>query len=404
MNWQRRITYLKSSDLPYITALFVCCIVAYWPVSLFVYSLKNDALNYFLPVRFQVSEAISNGEWPFWSPYFNLGYPLHGDMQSGVWNPFVQILSLFGPYTLKILHFETLLYVFLSGLGMFYLLKYFSIEKKVCLLVSVSYMLCGYNSDSAQFLNWISSASFLPFVILFSFKSVNEESWKTLIFCGFFLYLFFVTAYPADFIILIYLLFIFFVWHFFQAQAPKKQIFFVLFKRLFVIGLVFIFLSLPAIVSYYQFLPLTERGTGATYEQAMSNPLHPILTFSYLTPLPVWKASFASITDPLERNCYFGLVTFAFLITGFLLKFKNSWLTFCKWAFIVTLIFSLGKIGIIRPITYYILPLMDSFRHPANAKNIYHFLWLQYRRIRYSSNNLLWSKKTSYKLLCHSFC
>ena len=120
-------------------------------------------------------------------------------MQSGVWNPFVQILSLFGPYTLKILHFETLLYVFLSGLGMFYLLKYFSIEKKVCLLVSVSYMLCGYNSDSAQFLNWISSASFLPFVILFSFKSVNEESWKTLIFCGFFFIPFFCYCVPCGF-------------------------------------------------------------------------------------------------------------------------------------------------------------------------------------------------------------
>ena len=137
---------------------------------------------------------------------------------------------------------------------------------------------------------------------------------------------------------------------------------------MFIVGLVFLFLSLPAIVSYLQFLPLTERGSGATYEEAMSNPLHPILTFSFLTPLPVWKAPFVAVTDPLERNCYFGLIAFAFLISGFLLKSKNSWLKFCKWAFIVTLIFSLGKIGILRPITYYALPLMDSFRHPANAK------------------------------------
>src|SRR5687768_6130381 len=158
----------KTSDLPYIALILFCCIIAYWPVSFFVYSLKNDALNYFLTVRFQVSEAISNGFWPFWSPYFNLGYPLHGDMQSGVWNPIVQIFSLFGPYTLRTLHYETLLYIFISGIGMFYLLKYFAIAKNVNLLVSISYMLCGYNSDSTQFLNWISSASFLPFVILFS--------------------------------------------------------------------------------------------------------------------------------------------------------------------------------------------------------------------------------------------
>ena len=133
MNLNRIKTYLTSSDIPYLAVLFICCVVAYWPVSFFVYSLKNDALNYFLPVRYQVSEAISNGHWPFWSPYFNLGYPLHGDMQSGVWNPFVQIISLFGPYTLKTLHYETLLYVFLSGLGMFYLLKYFESKTKTSL-------------------------------------------------------------------------------------------------------------------------------------------------------------------------------------------------------------------------------------------------------------------------------
>ena len=209
---RKQITKYLNYDLPYILVILICCIVAYWPVSFFVYSLKNDALNYFLPVRFQVSEAINNGFWPFWSPYFNLGYPLHGDMQSGVWNPIVQIISLFGAYTLKTLQFETVLYVFLSGVGMFYLIKHFKIDKKICLLISVSYMLCGYNSDSAQFLNWISSAAFLPFVILFFYRSLSEHSWKLCMICGLFFYIYFVTAYPADFIILFYLLLSLFMW------------------------------------------------------------------------------------------------------------------------------------------------------------------------------------------------
>jgi hypothetical protein len=343
-------------------------VLAYWPVSFFVYSLKNDALNYFLPVRYHVSEAISNGEWPFWSPYINLGYPLHGDMQSGAWNPIVQLFSLFGPYTLRTLHYETLLYVFLSGLGMFYLLKYFIIDKRICLLIAVSYMLCGYNSDSAQFLNWISSASFLPFVILFSLRSVNENLLQFPIYCGFFIYLFFVTAYPADFIILFYLLAILFIWHLFQDKREIKKKLPLLLKKTILIAIVFIILSLPAILSYFQSLPLTERGSGATYEEAMSNPLHPGLLFSYITPLPVWKAPFAGITDPLERNSYFGLITFAFLIVGFFFKTTDRWMRFCKWAFIITLVFSLGEIGGIRPLSYYVLPLMNSFRHPANAK------------------------------------
>jgi hypothetical protein len=342
--------------------------VAYWPVSFFIYSLKNDALNYFLPVRYQVSEAISSGHWPFWSPYFNLGYPLHGDMQSGVWNPVVQIFSLFGPYTLRTLHYETLLYIFLSGIGMFYLLKHFAINKSVCLLIGVSYMLCGYNSDSTQFLNWISAASFLPFVILFSFRLINEDTWKAPLLAGLFLYLFFVTAYPADFIILFYLLVSFFIWQLVQTKSYKKQRLPVFLKKLLVMSLVFILLSLPAILSYIQSLPLTERGSGASYKLAMSNPLHPILFISYITPLPVWKASFASVTDPLERNSYFGLIVFAFFIASFFFKTNDKWLRFCKWGFFISAIFSLGEIGGLRIVTYYILPLMDTFRHPANAK------------------------------------
>lgn len=366
---RKQITKYLNHDLPYILVILICCIVAYWPVSFFVYSLKNDALNYFLPVRFQVSEAINNGFWPFWSPYFNLGYPLHGDMQSGVWNPFVQIISLFGAYTLKTLQFETVLYVFLSGLGMFYLIKHFKIDKKICLLISVSYMLCGYNSDSAQFLNWISSAAFLPFVILFFYRSLSEHSWKPCMICGLFIYIYFVTAYPADFIILSYLLLSLFIWHVVTSkQYMSIQKFLPLIKKMAIIAVVFLLLSAPAILSYLQFLPLSERGSGTSFKQAMICPLHPLLLFSYVTPLGVWKAPYVGITDPLERNCYFGIIAFAFLLYGLFLKTNSKWIRFCKWAFVITLIFSFGEMGGLRPLSYYFLPLMDTFRSPANAK------------------------------------
>src|SRR5215213_5017340 len=138
----------------YLFVLLICCLAAYWPLSLHVFSLKNDALNYFLPVRYQISEAISSGYWPFWSPYFNLGYPLHGDMQSGVWNPFIQFASLFGSYTIRTLQYETLFYIYLSGIGMFCLCDFIFHYKPISLLCAVAYMLCGYNSDCAQFLNW----------------------------------------------------------------------------------------------------------------------------------------------------------------------------------------------------------------------------------------------------------
>src|SRR5215207_8141655 len=94
----------------YVHYLFLLslCLLTFWPISLGLFSVKNDAIHYFLPFRYQISEAIRNGEWPFWSPYIYLGYPIAGDMQSGAWNPVVWFFSLLGRYDLTLFHVETL--------------------------------------------------------------------------------------------------------------------------------------------------------------------------------------------------------------------------------------------------------------------------------------------------------
>ncbi len=364
--WKARIT---DHNLFYLVLLLLCCLAAYWPLSLHLFSLKNDALNYSLPIRYQISEALYNNQSPFWSPYFNLGYPLHADMLSGVWNPFVRFFSLFGTYSLKTLQIEMLLYIYLSGVGMYFLIKHVIANKRIALWAAVGYMLCGFISESAQSINWICAASFLPFVFLFYHRTIKEASWKQAVLFGFFLYIFFVTAYPADFIIVCYVLLFYLLTHFFQEKVfYKKNATTSIIKTHSIIAIVFILLSLPAIISFYEFLPLSDRGSGTTYEEAMSNPFHPFFLFSYVTPLVGWQSSIGTITDPLSRNSYFGLIHFILFIAAFLSPVNNRLVVFCKWLFFVSLIFSFGEIGGLRPLTYYALPLMDTFRHPANAK------------------------------------
>ena len=66
------------------------------------------------------------------------------------------------------------------------------------------------------------------------------------------------------------------------------------------------------------------------------------------------------------------------LISGYLLSFycslhfyslrRESFIRYCKWGLIITIVYSFGEIGGIRIVTYYLLPLFNTFRHPANAK------------------------------------
>lgn len=361
--------YTQKKDLFTLLALLGICLISYWPLTFHVFSLKNDALNYFLPVRYQVSQSIYNGYFPLWSPYFNLGHPLHGDLQSGVWNPIVQLFSLFGPYSLYTLEIETLLYIYLGGIGMYFLLRYYSIHPLVNLLCATAFMLCGFNTDCGQFLNWISGSAFLPFVILFYHRLLRTPSVYITCLFSFFFWLLFTTAYPGEFIVITYGLLAMLLQKI--ATLPKNDRLQFIKKAAwlhFISIIIFTSLALPAILSFTQYLPLTERGTGASYEDAMSNPIHPLLTIAYIAPMAVADTSKFTITDGLERNSWFGLFTFIFFISALISKAKNKYFNYLKVAFIISFIFSLGELGVLRIIAYYTLPLMDSFRHPAMCK------------------------------------
>lgn len=363
------LPYSRKKDLFAILILLVICLVSYWPLTFHVFSLKNDALNYFLPVRYQVSQSFHNGYFPFWSPYFNLGYPLHGDMQSGVWNPVVQLFSFFGPYTLYTLQIETLLYIYLGGIGMYVLLRYFSIHPLVNLLCACAYMLCGFNNDSCQYLNWISGSAFLPFVILFYYRLLHTPSLAVALIFAFFLWLLFATAYPGEFVVILYVLAAMLIATIVTTQKNSRIQFLKKTAALHLVSIIlFICLALPAILSFMQYLPLTERGSGASYEDAMSNPLHPLLTIAYIAPLSVFDSTRFQITDGLERNSWFGLITFIFFLSALFIRSSIKWVRFCKYAFIISFIFSLGEWGLLRIIAYYTLPLMNTFRHPAMVK------------------------------------
>ena len=109
--------------------IIILALLAYWPVSFMLFSVKNDAINYFLAMRYNTSEAIQSGHFPLWSPYINLGYPLHGDMQSGTWNPVVLVLSLIRKYDIYWLQLETILTVIIAGFSFYKLLNHFNLKR-----------------------------------------------------------------------------------------------------------------------------------------------------------------------------------------------------------------------------------------------------------------------------------
>ncbi|HMG67628.1 MAG TPA: hypothetical protein VK588_08080, partial [Chitinophagaceae bacterium] len=202
---------LKINNGKYYVVLVLFAVIVYWPLSLNILSLKNDAITYFLPWRYHVSESLQHGYFPFWSPYLYTGLPIHADIQSGVWNPVVFMVSLFTTYDMNVLQWETVLYILIAGIGFFKLSHFFFPDKKLCLLLSMSYMCCGFMIDSGSFIAWVTSAAYVPFVFLFFLRTLQLPSLDSSLKLAIASSLLFLAGYTSFFIITFYLLFLLFI-------------------------------------------------------------------------------------------------------------------------------------------------------------------------------------------------
>ncbi|MDZ4794281.1 MAG: hypothetical protein SGI83_08405, partial [Bacteroidota bacterium] len=348
--------------------LLVIALLAYWPISFGVFSVKNDAIHYFLPYRFQISETLRQGEWPFWNPYIYLGYPVQGDMQSGAWNPVVWIFSLIGRYDITLFHYENLLYIFLGGVGMYKLTNRLADHSHTALLIAASYMLSGFML-SGQLINWLAAAAFIPFVLHYYLQTLRTAALSNAVKTGIALYFLFTAGYPSFMILMGYLLLILFlltVLRRVRKSALKNSSWKRFTIQHLLIVLVFTGLALPAIVSFIDLLPYYQRGNGTSYTDAIINSFEWKHLLSFLFPSSIKANDIVTSTDVTCRNVYIGLFALIILAAFPPPLTRRNILLICLALF--ALLFSLGNATPIRKICYETMPLMNTFRHPSQTR------------------------------------
>ena len=348
--------------------LLIICLLAYWPLTFGIFSVKNDAIHEFLPYRFNIAEAIRNGEMPFWSPYIYLGNPVYGDMQGGAWNPFVWFFSLFGRYTIFTFHFENILYIFLGAAGMYKLTHFLTGHTRTALLIATGYMLSGFML-SGQLIHWLAAAGIIPYVIFYYLSSLKKPSIINGAKTGIALFFLFTTAYPSFFILTGYLLFAHIL--VIMASRFRTRPFFPVSSMRFIAlflttAVVFIGLSLPAIVSYLDMLPYYSRGSGTSYQDTLSNSFELRHLITLFFPGVLNTSDMHSATDITSRNVYIGIFPMI-ILAAFPPKLnrRNSMLLLLA---VFSLLFSLGGATPIRKFCYDFIPLMDTFRHPSQIR------------------------------------
>ncbi len=351
---------------PFFIFPLLTCIV-FWPISLTIFTFKNDVLTYYYPVRTLISDAINNYELPLWTPYINMGYPLHADLQSGAWNPVIWIIAFLTHYSLAAFHFEQIVYLAFGGIGCYYLGRDHGWSRSTAYLIGIAYTCSGPVIDSLQFTAFISATCYIPYVILFSRRMFKlQQPLLNALYTALFLYFLFTGGYPAMFIITIYLLAALLIYSLFTT--PKKMEYVKkLGPALLVLSVAFILISLPAILSFIQYLPLIGRGQKQGLDFVLENSMPPACLISLISPFSTTATHSFFNTNLLMRNAYIGFVPLVLVIYSISSKALRNHSTVRFYWIMTLLMFGLawGDYFFLRQLAYYTLPLMNTFRHPA---------------------------------------
>ena len=357
---------LKKYFVNPFTVFFSAAVVFFWPLSFFLFSVKNDALTYYYPVRTLISDALHNGELPLWTPYINMGYPLHADMQSAAWNPVIWVWSLVSNYSLGAFHYELIFYLCFAGIGFYHLCRNMGCSKNTAYTIGFAYMFSGFMVDSVQFFNCISAACYLPWIIVSFRKMMTDQERTSAAGMAFFLFLLFTGGYPSLFIITVYVLAAYFLFFVFSTLNKinflKRTI-----PQLLLASILFLLLSLPAIISFIQHLPMINRGKSQPLSFILENSMNPATCLSLLMPFATTAQDQWLSSQIIMRNMYVGIIPLLFFMYAFteINLRKNKELIFFAIMTLLLIGMAFGKFFFLREIAYQFLPLMDSFRHPA---------------------------------------
>ena len=374
-------TFFRRSR-PYALLILIAAL-AYLPVSLMIFSLKNDILALEFPIKYFISESLHNSVQPLWFNTWSMGFPLESIITWSIFSPLQFLWAALFHYSLYTLHAEFIFYVSLCGCSFYYLLsRHILIDRKFKFLLSVCYMLSGFVVSSSQWLLYISAAAFLPLVVSLLLSLLKRPSIKTAALFTCFFYCMVTGIYVAFSIIICYILtglvIIYLIQQIRRNQSIKQVILYVSLSVGFAI-----LLLLPALLSSLNVLDNIQRGDPITADVQFfsSNYFHPKGLSSLLFPLSSVRIH-ALNTEPLMLDCYIGL--FPILLAPLWIRKRNRYTKTEMLILVSSLFFLLISFGPLTPIRDWlnVLPGFSYFRNAALFRIFFIFFLLLFISIR----------------------
>lgn len=347
--------------------LFALMAFLFFPqVGLLQQPLKWDAIDCFLAWRLNVSDALHNGELPWWSTFQHLGYPMHADPDTGAFYPVVWLISLIYGYDFYALQLEFCFHVFIAGWGMFRLMRHLNFSSLTSLLIGIAFMSNGVFVSNAQNYAFLIGMAWFPWV----FQSLRETIRRPHLTQSFtlatLLFLWLSGSYPGVVIIGAYVLLTYIIYYFIKNASTlleqwkkllPQYVFHVIIPVLFIV-------AFPVVASFETYQDIT-RTAGLDAGRINENPFPLKAYISWFTPYAVgtrsgvdWGSDFSMI------NFFLGL-PFLLGIAGWSVQRKLDNQSILALGVAVGLM--IAALGGLTPVRMWLahLPAMGLFRHPS---------------------------------------
>ena len=174
---------MKKGNLLIAALLFSSTVIYFFPV---IFSdqtfASRDIYLFFNPRRFFAAETIRSGHLPLWNPYLASGVPFLANLQSSIFYPLSCIYYVL-PFQLGFKYF-IILHYYLAGLFMFFLMRHWRYDIYSSLISGVVFMFGGYMISILDNVAFLTSAAWLPLIVLFFDRSLKEKDFSCLIVTG----------------------------------------------------------------------------------------------------------------------------------------------------------------------------------------------------------------------------
>ena len=356
---------MKKSNMLIAAFLFCITVIYFFPV---IFSnqtfASRDIYNFFAPRRFFAAEAIKSGAIPLWNPYLASGVPFLANLQSSIFYPLSGIYYVL-PFQLGFKYF-IIMHYYLAGLFMFFLMRQWRYDIYSSLLSGIVFMFGGYMISILDNVAFLTSAVWLPLVVLFFDRYLRKKKLRYLITTGVVIGLQMLGGDASFYVLSTFIFMCMYLFYYLITEnklTVKEKCKVILFFPLpWLIG---VSLAAVQIIPFIEFVFHSTRMEGFSYEKFTKWSLHPLELIQLLVPY-----IYGTIV-PLCRwfgqwwldTIYLGIIPLLLVIFN-LCYSKNKLNLFLLVIILVSLFMAFGKYN---PLFYLYqhIPVVNMFKYPT---------------------------------------